>query len=78
MSITISRNYDGALKLSAMMVNYYGEEFLYWKTYYGYTQRKPKCYSSKTQKLTTQEAGSQNELRNNPNLPSRGNVSVNA
>ena len=42
MSITISRNYDGALKLSAMMVNYYGEEFLYWKTYYGYTPEEAK------------------------------------
>jgi hypothetical protein len=42
MSITISRNYDGALKLSSMMVNYYGEEFLYWKTYYGYTPEEAK------------------------------------
>lgn len=42
MSITISRNYDGALKLSAMMVNYYGEEFLYWKTYYGFSPEEAK------------------------------------
>jgi hypothetical protein len=37
MTITIARNHDGALKLSAMMISYYGQEFLYWKTYFGYT-----------------------------------------
>lgn len=42
MDITIARTEHGYLKLSAMMISYYGEEFLYTKSYEGFSPEEAK------------------------------------